>query len=239
VIEDRAANLPALQDEPALRLAALLGIEVDDELRARLRRGNTSVPAAFDGYVSGLGLLAAGGDADRLGRTVGSFERALEADRLYVPAWVGLSQACLRRLAEGGEASWGGRAREAAQRAVGLEPSLAAAWCALGDAQHALGRPREAVAAYAKAVEVAPFAVEWCWRLAQAHAGLGENDAAVRAYETAIYRRPDYWACYSQLGLHHYRQGRYEAAVTQFREVVALLRRARSASQPQRPLHVP
>ena len=222
-IEDRAANLPALQDEPALRLAALLGVEVDERLRTQLRQGNTGVPAAFDGYVRGLGLLAAAEDAGGFESAVARFERALEADRLYAPAWIGLAEARRRRLAAGGDASWGERARDAAQHAVDLDRSLSAAWVALGETELALDRPREAVSAFAKAVELAPRAVETYWRLARAHAALGENDAAVRAFETAVYRRPELWACYNQLGYYHYRQSRYEAAVTQYRQVIALL----------------
>jgi serine/threonine-protein kinase len=223
VIEDRAANLPALQDEPALAVARLLGIEVDGSVRDLLRRGNTGVPAAFDGHLRGLGLLAGEDETGRLELAVSFLDRALQADRLYASAWVTLAEACRRRFVHGGEAPWGERAREAAERAVGLDAALASARAALGDVETAFGRPREALSAYTKAAELAPNAVETYWKLAQAHAALGDDDAAVRAYETAIYRRPDYWACYNQLGVYHYRQGRYEAAVTQFRQVVALL----------------
>jgi serine/threonine-protein kinase len=219
-LQDRIANLPALQDEPALRLADMLGAALDDQARHRLAVGDTAVPVSFELFLRGLGQLQRAADPATVDGAIVLLSRATTEDALHARAWIALSEAYRRKAELAKETRFAEQAREAAAKAVEAAADLPAAHVALGDALEALDRHRDAVQAFAQGVRLAPQEVETYWKLARAHEALGELNEAVKAYETTIYVRPDYWAGYNALGMFYHRQGRYEAAVTQFRRVV-------------------
>jgi Flp pilus assembly protein TadD len=48
------------------------------------------------------------------------------------------------------------------------------------------------------------------------------SDLAESTYQKAIELKPDYWSNYNALGVFYFRQGQYENAITQFKQVVLL-----------------
>lgn len=101
--EGGLADLPAIRQRILGELLAVMSVPVDEKLKARLQSLETTVPAAYDDYLSGLqdslvtdsGLST--GSAIVLPRAAEHFRRAIRKDPKYLAAHLGLA-ASLSRL---------------------------------------------------------------------------------------------------------------------------------------------
>jgi serine/threonine-protein kinase len=123
-------DLLSLQDSVADRVSATLALRMTAAEPARLYRGYTAHPAAYEAYLMGRAQLARMSESGTRA-AVESFERALALDGRYAPARAGLAMASADmhlRFASGAEvASWGERAEREAGLALALDPALAEA----------------------------------------------------------------------------------------------------------------
>jgi tetratricopeptide (TPR) repeat protein len=105
---------------------------------------------------------------------------------------------------------------------VALAPSLPEAHLAHGTVLLGRGRTAEAVAAFARAQDLAPGDDDACRQIARAYAALKRYDDADRHYQKAIALRPGYWQNYNSRGSFFLRLGKYVTAKEQFAKVIEL-----------------
>ena len=220
VVEDRAANLASFQDGLVTRVAAMVGFELGGEAAGRLAAASTTMRDSFLAYVEALGVAAAAHDDAALARAAALLETATARDPLFAQAWLALGRVHLRRFELTRDAAWVEHAAAVATRVVS-DRRWADEGYRLLAAAHTIGkRPQEAVAALDHAAAVAPASAELAVERAVALQAAGRAGDAEREFQRAIFMRPGYWPPHHLLAKLYLSQGRYEAAATQWREVI-------------------
>jgi serine/threonine-protein kinase len=221
-IEDRLANISAFQDGLALRLAEMLGIEVNSPVRETLHRGDTTMSGPFEAYVQARGYLLSYTDPEKIDQAVRLFERALQQDPGYALAWSGLGEAYWRKYARTKRVQWLEQAVRNCKRAVELDRQLPSLHVTLGLVQTDNHKYEEAAEEFRTALELDSSCPDAYFGLGQAFAAWGKPKEAESIYQSAIYVWPNNWRGYLCLGRFYRQEGQYEAAITQFRRVVDL-----------------
>lgn len=120
----------AVQDEIAAAVVAELELNL---LGAHTPEARPTDPQAYALYLRGNHFRDRRAEAD-LERAIGYYQRALELDEDYAPAWAGLARAYANQADYGQrpiDASYE-QARAAAKRALAIDPRLAAGHAAMG-----------------------------------------------------------------------------------------------------------
>jgi eukaryotic-like serine/threonine-protein kinase len=113
----------AIQTEVALHIAAALEAELSPDERGRLQRQPTTNSRAYQLYLQGRHHLIRF-TTESVTRSIDYFERAIERDRAYAPAWTGLAMAFME-LGENGALNPDvayPRVRSAVAEALALDP---------------------------------------------------------------------------------------------------------------------
>ena len=219
-IEDLPGNVDAMQQTPLLRIAQMIGIEVDSETREHLAASSTTVTGAWDVYVRGRGLLATADESSEIEAAIDLVAEAVRQDPLFTGAQIALGRASLSMFEASNDDQWLDRGLEHARRASGLEGRADEAWRVMAALHHAAGRPEAALAALRTAVRLQPGNAEAFFDLGLIHQKLKQFDESEEAFERALYLRPGYWPGHDALAKLYLSQGRYEPAAIQFRHVV-------------------
>jgi TolB-like protein/DNA-binding winged helix-turn-helix (wHTH) protein/tetratricopeptide (TPR) repeat protein len=222
---DRASsNLSGVQDDVTRSIVRSLVPHVDRSELLRVSRKPPTSLAAYDLHLRGKTLLTM-----RHGDTRGEmvlaarrlFEQAVAIDPGYAPAAQGLAYtyaaAFLEAMQDGAlSGEWRqpatiDRALALAQRAVELDPYLAEAHATLGWILHWQFRRSEALAAFARALELNPNLVDGRYAHLLVHNGRARE--AVAYMVSALRQDPFPPAIYlSYLGNAYYMDGQYDAA---------------------------
>jgi tetratricopeptide (TPR) repeat protein len=221
-IDDRLANIYAFQDGLVLKLAEMLGIEPNPQLREALVQGDTTIPGSFEAYLQGRGYLLSSGNPGNLDQAIHLFERALQQDPGYALAWTGLGEACWRKYGITRRVHWLEQAVKNCKKAVELNRQVPSLRVTLGLIQTDNYRYEEAVEEFRGALELDSSCLDAYIGLGQAFAAWEKPREAESIYQSAIYVWPNNWYGYLCLGRFYRQQGHYEAAITQFRRVVDL-----------------
>ena len=112
-------------------------------------------------------------------------------------------------------------AADSFRRTAGLQPSLTAAWEALGDVLLELRDRTGAVAAYQRACELNPVAMNRL-NLGAALAAIDDVDAAIEQMQLAVVAEPTWSDAYKGLGQALYRAGELDDAINAFEKAVEL-----------------
>jgi TolB-like protein/class 3 adenylate cyclase/Tfp pilus assembly protein PilF len=124
------ADVFAIQTDIARRIVDTLEIELGPDATAQLEVVPMRDLEAYDLYLKGREYFFQLNPQDNA-RAVELFQRAIELDPTYAPAWAGLSEAYTYWITMR-ENAWGDSAGRAARRAIELDPDLAEAHAALG-----------------------------------------------------------------------------------------------------------
>ena len=128
-----AGTFASVQPVIATDLVSNLEIEISGAGKRSLERSYTANTEAFTLVTRGqIQIRKLTRQSIRLG--IVSFNRAIELDPTYAPAWAGLSDAyrCLGMAGEGRPAEMFKQARSAAEKAIALDDGLSAGHVALG-----------------------------------------------------------------------------------------------------------
>jgi eukaryotic-like serine/threonine-protein kinase len=129
----RLSELPNVQQDIAWQISEALRLKLTGEQKKKLRKRATVDPEAYQDYLRGRYFFNAW-SPEGFRRALEHFERAIERDPAYAPAYAGLGDAI-------GSMSYYGlmpprdgfpRARAAAEKAIALDPDLADAYGTLG-----------------------------------------------------------------------------------------------------------
>jgi serine/threonine-protein kinase len=220
VLGGEAGNIAALQAGPALAVATMLGMSVSPELRARLAARTTNVIAAFQDYVTGVGLLQGESKDADLDRAVTQLRSAVDRDPAFAPARVALAQACARELERTHDAKWLDTGLREAEEAGRTGSRACEAYAAMADLYRVAARKPEVVSSLKRTVELCPDDAEGHMALGRAYQAVGATREAEAELQRAIYLRPGYWPGYHWLARLYLSQGAYESAAMEFRHVI-------------------
>ncbi len=220
--DPRLENTAALQDAMVGRVAEMLELGVQPGALKTFSVGGTRAPQANDFYLQGQGYLARYDRRENLDTAMLLFEKALQQDPQFVLAQAALAEAQLRKHQATHDRAWLNKAVENARHAVALGGQVAVARATYGLTLNMVGRPRDAVKEFERALEMDPANADACRGLAVAYRELGDLAKAEAAYRRAVELKPRYWGGYNSLGFFLYQQGRYEEAASLFQRVTEL-----------------
>jgi len=222
VIDARADDPLALQDQAFAVLAGMLGAPVQSETRIALRAGRTSVPSAYDYYVQGRGYLQRFERLENVNSAINVLQQAVQQDERFALAHAALGEAFWRKYELTKDASFIPEAKAACARAIAVNDETAPVHVTLSLVARGTGEYETAVAEAKRAIALEPLAGDARRELARAYESLGQFDEAESSYKAAIEARPGDWSTYNALGAFYAGRKRYEDALAQFHRVIEL-----------------
>ena len=222
----KLAELPNVQQEIAWQISEALRLKLSGAQKKKLRRRAKVDPEAYKEYLRGRHFFNTW-TPDGFQRALGHFERAIDLDATYAPAYAGLGDTigCMSYYGFIPPADGFPRAEAAAQRALALDPELAEAYGAL-----ALGNLffkwnwTEAERAFKRSIElnasVASVRAFYAIMLATA----GRHDQAIAEARTSRQLDPLSPLVNMSVGWTLFFAGRCADAATELRHTRALLR---------------
>jgi serine/threonine-protein kinase len=220
-IEDNVSNLSSFQEEPVLRICEMLGLPVSPAARDRLASMATTMPEGYEAYLRGVGAYVAADDEDSIDSAIGLLETATSLDPLFATGRVALGRAYLRKSDFSESSEWIDRAAEEAARAIRDGEWPEDGYDLLADIHRVQGQLPEAVEALEGATRVAPESAEAHLKLAMGYQEMGRDEDSERHFQRAIFLRPGFWEANHRLARLYISQGKYDAAATQYREVIS------------------
>lgn len=156
-----------------------------------------------------------------------AFDRAIDATPWKARLWnsVGMMEIEAGRFEE---------ARQALTESARIEP-YHGTWFNIGLVCERLGRPKRAIAAYTKAIDLAPRNVRALTNLGALLAKTGRNHAAIAAYRKALTIRPDAPSIHNNLGTAYARAGQHDRAEAAY---LAAIRTSPTFAQPYENLSI-
>ena len=222
--ERQVSEILNVQDSVALDIASAVKAELGPEEHESLTAHRSVNPAAYEAYLRGrnkLGKQASG----PIKESVQDFQRAIDLDPLYAPAYSGLADAyslmANYSALEPKEAF--PPAKAAAMKALSLDPLLAEAHASLGLVKSNYdwdwaGAERE----YKRAIELSPSYAIAHLRYARHLSIVGRHDEAVAEIERAREIDPLSLVIRSNVGIALYYARRYDEAIRESRNVLAV-----------------
>jgi serine/threonine-protein kinase len=222
-VTGQANEIFALQDQFVNELLDMLPVVIRPEQRHLLDARQDTQPNAYDFYLRGRGYLQEYEKPENLDSAIIQFERALQVDQKYAPAYAGLGAAYATLFEQRNQSKeWLEKTRTNCEQALAMAPDLAEAHTCLGHFYLGTGQYETAVKEFQQSLDLNKESDETLGGLADAYQKLGNTGAAEQAYRSAIALRPNYWGGYSGLGAFYYSQARYGDAVEMFRKVTSL-----------------
>lgn len=180
-----AEGLFTLQTEITKQIARSLETQLTSEEKERVERLPSDDLAAYRLYAQGKAQLAQRTETG-MRAALRAFERAIEHDSSYAPAWSGLADARTLLWDQGFARSDRAleKARSAAERALEIDPSLAEGYASLGlvEAFRSHDGP-ECLRLFERSVELKPsYAQGHLWR-SYVEAAVGRLESSVRHLE--------------------------------------------------------
>jgi eukaryotic-like serine/threonine-protein kinase len=174
-------------------------------------------------YNDGRTYLARSDQKGSVDRAIVLFERAVERDENYAPAYAGLAAAYRDKYVwTSRDGIWLEQAAAAARRAVELDPHLAVAHAELGLALAEKGESDEARTALEEALRLAPQNADAELGLGVIARASGRTSEAEGHFRKAIAARPDDWKIHSTFGELLFEEARYQEAQASYERVLEL-----------------
>jgi len=206
-----------VQDTVALDIASAVKAELSPEEHESLAKHRSVEPDAYEAYLRGRNKLGSQAQ-EPIKDSIRDFQRAIDLDPLYAPAYSGLADAYSLMANYGVLAPKEAfpRAKAAALKVLSLDPSLAEAHASLGLVNNHydwdwLGAERE----YKRAIELSPSYAVAHLRYARYLSMVARHDEAVAEIERARELDPLSLVVQSNVGTALYYARRYDAAILQ------------------------
>ena len=186
----------AIEDQIAEQVARALRVILKDQAWKSGPRFRPSDIRAYEYYLRGLQFLL-NPRAKNLGFAREMFERAIQVDPEYAPAWAGAAEAAaLFNMFYPSSTEELEDADRASQEALKLAPTLAEAHSARGLTLFLMRRPEEAEEAFQKAIELDPLLFQARYFHGRACFQDGRMEEAAAEFQEAATIREDYQAAF-------------------------------------------
>jgi adenylate cyclase len=205
----------ALQDHVAERIVSALEVELTESERGSLVRRYTQSIEAYDHYLRGWDL-ASDESEEALLRSRAMFEKAIELDPDFAPAYAQLGYAMARDISgvTGARDADLARASELAEKALELDDTLPLVHFALAYVARQRQRPAEAIASLEKALALDPNYADAYAFLGSVLSFAGRPDEGLEMVEKAKRLDPAASVGYSQAdAFAYFALARYEDAI--------------------------
>jgi len=222
----KLVDLPNVQQEIAWQISEALRLKLTGAQKKKLRKRARVDPDAYKEYLRGRHFFNAW-TPDGFQRALAHFERAIDLDATYAPAYAGLGDTigCMSYYGMIVPADGFPRAEAAAQRAIALEPDLAEAHGTL-----ALGSLffkwnwADAERSFLRSIELNPSLASVRAFHALMLSTVSRHDEAIAEARTARQLDPLSPLVNMSVGWTLFMSGRCEEAVTELHQVRALMR---------------
>jgi len=219
-LEDRAGDLATLQDEAVSRLARLMHINITADMLKNT--GGTVAPAAYEGYLTGLGYLHRYDKPGNVDLAITALNDAVKTDPRFALGYAMLGEAYRLKYQLDHNSKWIDEALANCKKAAELDDRLPAVYDTLAHIHDQTGKHDLAVQEYTHALQLNPRDAAALGGMARAYEHSGRIQDAEATFQKSAALRPDYWDGYGELGNFYDRQGRYQEALTEFRRAIEL-----------------
>jgi TolB-like protein/Tfp pilus assembly protein PilF len=193
----------AIQDEIATKITEALKLRLTPQDRDAIQGKATGEVQAYDYYLRGRQFINQWGKR-RTGYAIQMFDKAIEADPNYAPAYAGLTIAnAIMYMFFDPDAKFCAAAERASARAIALDPGSAEAHTTRGIAELMGRHLDEAEQAFERAIALNPKSFDAHYYFARCCVTRGEYARATALYEKAADVRPeDYQALLLSIQAH-------------------------------------
>lgn len=222
VIDVDASDVLALHDQSVENLLSMLNLALKPEAQVVMKAGYTTVSAAFEPYVQGVGFLQRYERIENITAAIESFKQSVQADSGFALAYAGLGQAYWRKHDYTREPVWLEIANEYAHAAQRLDPELAQVNITLGMINRGMGQYEKAILNFNSVLASDSTNADAYRELARTYELLGNFSQAESTILQSIELKPGYWSGYNLLGALYLRHNHYEKALGKFEKVIEL-----------------
>jgi eukaryotic-like serine/threonine-protein kinase len=219
-LEDRAGDLAALQDEAVSRLAKLMHINITADMLKNT--GGAVTPAAYEGYLTALGLMQRYDKPGNLDQAIAALEGAVKADPRFALGYAQLGEAYRLKYKVDPNPKWMDEALANCQKAVELDDHVPAVYVTLARIHEATGKHDLGIQEFQHALTLNPRDADALGGMAGSYESAGRIAEAETTFKKAAALRPDFWDGYDELGNFYDRQGKYPEAIAQYRRAIEL-----------------
>jgi len=220
MLENPAGDLSTLEDEAISRLAKLMNITVTAEMLRNT--GGRVNPAAYEGYLTALGLMQRYDKPGNLDQAIGALEGAVKVDPGFALGYAQIGEAYrIKSIVEQNQ-RWLVQAEANARKAVELDSRIPSVYVTLGRMHDTSGKHDLALEEFKHALQLDP-------RNATAMAGMGRAyELAGRAADAEVSFRkaadlqPNDWDAHNNLAMFYDRQGKYPESIAEFKRALEL-----------------
>jgi serine/threonine-protein kinase len=221
MLEDPAGDLSTLEDEAVSRLAKLMNITVTaDMLRNTGGRVN---PAAYEGYLTALGLMQRYDKPGNLDQAIGALESAVKADPGFALGYAQIGEAYrIKSIVEQNQ-RWLVQAEANARKAVELDNRIPSVYVTLGRMHDTAGKHDLALEEFKHALQLDPRNATAMAGMGRAHELAGRVNDAEESFRKAADLQPNDWDAHNNLAMFYDRQGKYPQSFAEFKRALELV----------------
>lgn len=220
MLEDPAGDLSTLEDEAVSRLAKLMNITVTAEMLRNT--GGRVNPAAYEGYLTALGLMQRYDKPGNLEQAIGALEAALKSDPGFALGYAQIGEAYrIKSIVEQNQ-RWLAQAEANARRAVELDNRIPSVYVTLGRMHDASGKHDLALEEFKHALQLDPRNATAMAGMGRAFESAGRASDAEASFRKAADLQPNDWDSHNNLAMFLDRQGKYEASIAEFKKALEL-----------------
>jgi len=221
-ITEAAGDLLRLQDQVVTRATRMLQLQLSGANASYLTAHGTTVPAAYDFYVQGVGYLQRYERPKNVDIAINLLRRAVQEDSSYAQAHAALALAYWYKYNATRETRWADESKTAVSAAMVLDSQSPEVQLAIGNVDLRTGALSEALTAFRRVLELDPQSAEAHLGVARSYSVQGHFAEAEGAYRDAIAASPACWDCYNSLGQFLNAHARYTEAIQNWQKVTEL-----------------
>jgi tetratricopeptide (TPR) repeat protein len=201
---------------PAVRLRVLGGFGLSSAT------GGSGKPAAYEGYVTALGLMQRYDKPGNLDRAIDTLKESIKTDPLFALGYAQLGEAYRMKYQTERDPKWLDLAIANCQRAQQLDTRLPRAYSTLAAIHDGQGKHDLALQEFNQALEINPRDPAALRGIAHSDQTSGRLADAEQGFHKLIAVLPDDWDGYNELGNFYANQGEYAKAIAQYRQGLEL-----------------
>lgn len=220
MLEDPAGDLSTLEDEAVSRLAKLMNISVTaDMLRNTGGRVN---PAAYEGYLTALGLMQRYDKPGNLDQAISALQNALKVDPGFALAYAQIGEAYRIKSSVEQNPRWLVEAEANAKKAVELDTHIPSVYVTLGRMHDTAGKHDLALQEFQHALALDPRNATAMAGMGRAYELAGRLPDAEASFRKAADLQPNDWDGHNTLAMYYDRQEKYPQSIAEFKRALEL-----------------
>lgn len=220
MLEDPAGDLSTLEDEAVSRLAKLMNITVTAEMLRNT--GGRVNPAAYEGYLTSLGLMQRYDRPGNLDQAIAALQSALKADPGFALAYAQIGEAYRVKSNVEQNPRWLVQAEANAKKAVELDNRIPSVYVTLGRMHDLAGKHDLALQEFQHALELDPRNATAMAGMGRAYELAGRLKDAETSFRKAADLQPNDWDGHNNLAMFYDRQEKYAESIAEFKRALEL-----------------